>query len=98
MVNITSNIPTSSAALGGGSTHAPYGRVTSNTNRNIDRDGWRTGIFKIIATICPRMNPAVLKFDPIFKLFHKWFQLAIASERAPTTGTVTGDTWLDFRV
>ena len=36
MVNITSNIPTSSAALSGGSTHAPYGRVKSNTNRNIN--------------------------------------------------------------
>jgi len=54
-------------------------------------------IFKIIATICPRMNPAVFKFDPIFKPFHKWFQLAIASQKTPTTGTVTGDTWLDFR-
>ena len=31
----------------------------------------------IIATICPHMNPAVFKFDPIFKLFHKWFQLAM---------------------
>ena len=38
------------------------------------------------------MNPAVLKFDPIFKPFHKWFQLAIASQKTPTTGTVTGDT------
>ena len=43
------------------------------------------------------MNPAVFKFDPIFKLFHKWFQLAIASQKTPTTGTVTGDTWLNFR-
>ena len=43
------------------------------------------------------MNPAVFKFDPIFKLFHKWFQLAIASQKTPTTGTVTGDTWLYFR-
>ena len=43
------------------------------------------------------MNPAVFKFDPIFKPCHKWFQLAIASQKTPTTGTVTGDTWLNFR-